>query len=123
MRGGGIVDIRLGDTPVEAVYLGDELVWENVKVEEVIIPYGTSEVKDASKWSDYRAVTTKGQTGLKKVYKKHDGTIVKEEVIAQPVDEVVTVGTRPLYETKRRRESGGKSMKILITKASYSLAE
>lgn len=70
------------------------------------IPFETETRKNTSQWNDYREVLIKGVPGKRKVYKKQDGTVVKTEILQEPVKEVVEVGTKNpyRYETKRVTE-------------------
>lgn len=74
---------------------------ENVTVSEPI-QFETETIKDDSKFADEKVVTQKGTTGEKEITKKVrsiDGVVSSEEVLSenvvtQPVNEKVTVGTK-----------------------------
>ncbi len=66
------------------------------------IAYTTKTVKDSSKYTTYRKVTTKGQNGKQKITEQIiyiDGVqvskkIISTETLVEPVNEVITVGTK-----------------------------
>lgn len=75
-----------------------------VDTETVSIPYATVTTRDASKYSGYRVVNRKGQNGSKNVITSVvyvDGelytTYFSEEILVEPVDELLTVGGRTTY--------------------------
>ena len=75
-----------------------------VNTETVSIPYSTITTRDASKYSGYRVVNRKGQNGSKNVITSVvyvDGelytTYFSEEILVEPVDELLMVGGRTTY--------------------------
>ncbi len=66
------------------------------------IPYESTTVEDDSELNTYEEVTTEGKNGEKKITAKvtyingveSERTILSTEVVSEPVDEVVTVGTK-----------------------------
>ncbi|MBE6760100.1 MAG: M23 family metallopeptidase [Ruminococcaceae bacterium] len=69
---------------------------------EKTIAYSTTTVKDPTKYTSYRKVTTAGKNGTQKVTEKIvyiDGeqvskSVVSQETLVEPVTEVITVGTK-----------------------------
>lgn len=75
-----------------------------VVTETVSIPYTTITTRDASKYSGYRVVNRKGKNGSKNVITSVvyvDGelytTYFSEEILVEPVDELLTVGGKTTF--------------------------
>ncbi len=101
-----VTGVYLGGTSIKAAYMGASKVWPPYI--EVIedIPYTTETRKNTSQWTDYKKVLVKGVPGKRKIYKKQDGTVVKTEILQEPVKEVIEVGTKnpTSYQTRYETE-------------------
>lgn len=69
------------------------------------IKYDTVKKKDSSKYSSYKVVEQKGVNGTERVIKtkiyidgEHTDTKYDYETIVEPIDEIVTVGTKTYYD-------------------------
>lgn len=101
-----VTGVYLGGTSIKAAYMGASKVWPPYI--EVIedISYTTETRKNTSQWNDYKKVLVKGVPGKRKVYKKQDGTVVKTEILQEPVKEVIEIGTKnpTSYQTRYETE-------------------
>ena len=78
------------------------LSYKKTVVSDETKKYSQVEVKDPNQYIDYRKVTTKGEDGLSRItydVKYTNGEIksylpVKEEVLREPVNEIITIGTK-----------------------------
>lgn len=112
-------DMEIEPSLRSPVYAGQEIVVSLIatraEVEEEKIPFDTVHKKDASLEQGKTKLVEKGETGIRRktyrvVYEngvERERELVQEEVIEEPRDKVVAVGTKPVRERVLVASRGG----------------
>lgn len=105
-----MIDEKILEKPVDEITLVGTLV-VNDRVEKEEISFETIIKEDPDKYEDFREETD-GVPGEKEVtYKDYSGDLVEkrselvsEKVVKEPVNKVITIGTKKIFETKDSEE-------------------
>lgn len=95
---------------------------------ETSIPYQTIKTKDDSKFTDYSEVTKNGEEGIAKVVERvtfingneESKELISKEIIKEPINKEVVVGTKKKSKSKSYQEGNGKSYGSLMWPVPYT---
>lgn len=95
-------EVNIGPDPIVFIAQGNDIVYQNYKIETEAIPFDTDYYSSDSYYNDEEVVTSSGSEGEKLVYTRINGVKLKEVITKQPEPKTIAKGTKPAWTTKNR---------------------